>query len=346
VAQGYNLKHRTDLQDSTLCEYLQAATRYLSVVCPHVTVPLYSAAGGVTKADKLHPFLATILHDRRIWQQPRAKTQPLSREMLDTMAAMASEYKHSGKYGKFGRIPVLWDLTCLACYTGSRLGEYGVSRRERGSLFPTLPNSTEVPTDWRGRPVAFIPEDFEFYDKKMVFLPWPHVGQHRELVKFLVIRFRYDKSPRNFEKRTFKRVRGHFCVVKAAWSLLDRYFTNTKRLPDEPLGFFTSDNGRRTNTSSAHIKKFLQQVCIQAHPDPNHYLRRHIEQLVSHSYRVTAAVALSNAGVSIDDITFRLRWNSDAVRRYLRDGARATTELSFKAMQGAYMSHTTATGNT
>jgi hypothetical protein len=110
--------------------------------------------------------------------------------------------------------------------------------------------------------------------------------------------------------------------------------------------FFTAENGRRTNVSSSHVKIFLQQVCIRAHPEPNHYLRIHIDQLVSHSYRVTAAVALSNAGVSIDDITFRLRWNSDAVQRYLRDGTRAINELSFKAMKGAYMSTNSSTGNT
>jgi hypothetical protein len=50
-------------------------------------------------------------------------------------------------------------------------------------------------------------------------------------------------------------------------------------------------------------KKFLTDVCEKAHPNPKHYLRRHIDQWVSHSFRVTAAVALANATVHIDDIS-------------------------------------------
>ena len=346
VSQGHNPTKRSDLHDKTLCEYLQAAARLLKVACPELHVPLYSASGGSTKSDKLHPYLANILSDRRNWQQPKEMKQPISREMLDTMEAKAQAYIATGTYRKFGRLPALWDLACLACYTGSRLGEYGVSRQEAGSPFPRIPNSPDVPEIWRGQPVAFIPKDFEFFDKGMHLLPWSEAWKHPHKAVILIVRFRYDKSPNNFTKRKFKRVNGNFCPVRAAWSILDRYHSCSQRYPDEPIGFFTADNGRRTNTSSRHIKKFLTEICEEAHPNPNHYLRQHIDQLVSHSFRVTAAVALSNAEVSIDDITFRLRWNSDAVRRYLRDGARAITELSFKAMQGAYMSTDDDTGNT
>ena len=72
-----------------------------------------------------------------------------------------------------------------------------------------------------------------------------------------------------------------------------------------------------------------------AHPDPKHYLRIHIKRLVSHSNRVTAAVALYNAGVKIEDIAFRLRWNSDAVRFYLRDCFRTVGELTERVVNGA-----------
>ena len=346
VAQGSNLHQRDDLHDSTICAYLTAAAKYLTVLCPSLTIPLYESPGGTTKAGALHPYLASILSDRRNWKQPKEKKQPISSEMLDLMEDWADSATRKGKYGKFGRVPALWDLTCLACYTGSRLGEYGVSRREKGSLFPTLPDSHDVPSAWRGRPIAFIPEDFEFYNRKMVFIDWSKAWKHPKKAKILVVRFRYDKSPNNFEKRTFKRVKGQFCPVRAAWSILDRYYSNTNRLPDEPIGFFTADNGRRTNVGSAHVKKFLTEACEKAHPNPKHYLRRHIDQLVSHSFRVTAAVSLANANVHIDDISFRLRWNSDAVKRYLRDGARAINELSFKAMQGAYMSTDRSRGNT
>jgi hypothetical protein len=57
---------------------------------------------------------------------------------------------------------------------------------------------------------------------------------------------------------------------------------------------------------------------------------------MSHSLRVTAAVALNNAGVSLDDIAFCLRWNSDAVKLYIRDCYRMINNLTCKALAGAY----------
>lgn len=100
-----------------------------------------------------------LLSNCRVWRQPKEKKQPISREMFE---AMASEYTVQRKYGNHGRYPVLLDLACLACYTGSRLSKCGVSRTEPGSAFPTIPQSREVPKAWRGRLVAFIPEDSSF----------------------------------------------------------------------------------------------------------------------------------------------------------------------------------------
>lgn len=48
----------------------------------------------------------------------------------------------------------------------------------------------------------------------------------------------------------------------------------------------------------------MRQAVVEAYPDPNHYLRLNIKRIDAHSNRVTAAVALSNAGMSIDDIAF------------------------------------------
>jgi hypothetical protein len=73
-----------------------------------------------------------------------------------------------------------------------------------------------------------------------------------------------------------------------------------------------------------------------AHPDPSHYMHKNAHCIVAHSLRVSACVALHNAGVSLDDITFRLRWNSDAVKAYIRDCARTIDELTGRVISGAY----------
>ena len=42
-------------------------------------------------------------------------------------------------------------------------------------------------------------------------------------------------------------------------------------------------------------------------------MRVHLSRIVTHSNRVTAVVALSQAGVPFDDIAFRLRWSPASV---------------------------------
>ena len=79
----------------------------------------------------------------------------------------------------------------------------------------------------------------------------------------------------------------------------------------------------------------MQQACILAYPDPNHYLRLHIHLLMSHSNRITAAVVLHNAGEEPPIIAFRLRWSVETVRFYLRDCFKAIGRLTEQALRGA-----------
>ena len=53
------------------------------------------------------------------------------------------------------------------------------------------------------------------------------------------------------------------------------------------------------------------------------------------SNRVTAAVALSNAGMDIDAIAYRLRWSPPSVTHYLRECSTAIDTLTEKAITGA-----------
>jgi hypothetical protein len=67
-------------------------------------------------------------------------------------------------------------------------------------------------------------------------------------------------------------------------------------------------------------------------------MRLNIDRLMAHGIRVTAAVLLSNAGVTVDDISFRLRWNSDAVKLYLRDTEdRTVDDLTSSVVAGAFL---------
>jgi len=197
-----------------------------------------------------------------------------------------------------------------------------------------------VPEEWRGKPLAFIASDFMLYDRKMRIVSHCKARKHPDCVRYVQVRFRYDKSNFTFTTRTFTRMPTSFCPVKAMLSILHWHYHDPMKRQGEPLGFYRAGNGCRYAIQGSHVKQYLSEVCKRAHPDPRHYLRVNIEQLMSHSFRVTAAVALSNAGVPLEDIAYRLRWNSDAVKRYIRDSKRYIHELTFLAMHGAYQSVT------
>ena len=59
---------------------------------------------------------------------------------------------------------------------------------------------------------------------------------------------------------------------------------------------------------SIDIRTRMPKVCKLAHPDPMDHYHDKYKLMVSHSNRVTAAVALANAGLSIDAIAFWLWW--------------------------------------
>ena len=96
---------------------------------------------------------------------------------------------------------------------------------------------------------------------------------------------------------------------------------------------------REASRPGQRERRRILQFPYGAHPEPNHYLRKNIRGLTSHSLRVTAAVALYNAGVSIDEIAFRLRWHSEAVKLYLRDHYAHIGDLTKKVIVGAYISN-------
>ena len=79
----------------------------------------------------------------------------------------------------------------------------------------------------------------------------------------------------------------------------------------------------------------MQTTCLGAYPDATHYLRIHIKRLVSHSNQVTAAVVLGAAGLSIDDIAYRLCWKAASVETYLRECYQSIRDVTQKAIVGA-----------
>ena len=334
VVDGDNIKSLDVISEQTLLGYATAAEAWFKLHF-EISVPLYISRGG--RQAELHPFIAEVVRQRRAWRIPQQKKEPISQEMYEWLHQHVLALCRDNAAAVLDQAAAVFDWLRLGLFPGSHLSEYGQSHLEHGERFATIPLVKEA-GDWAGMPLAFVAADFTFYDRNQCLLSFEDALAG--LAVEVHIRFRYDKSKENFTIRKFRRQRGCFlCPVKAALSIVDR--ARRLRVPaSEPLGVYRSGakKGSYRFLKGEQIVRVLRQACRAAPPNPDHYLRRHISRLVTHSNRVTAAVALFNAGVVIEDIAFRLRWNSDAIRFYLRDCFRTIGLLTERAVLGAVTS--------
>ena len=190
------------------------------------------------------------------------------------------------------RLPSVYDWGRLGCFTGSRLGEYGQSKPRPGEPFATVPSCADA-GEWAGTPLAFIRDDFTFYDGQRRHLDIVDLSRLRQLAEELHVRFRFDKSVLNFTIRKFRRMRGSFmCPVDSAISILRR--AHLLQVPQGyPIGVFRCPTtGSFRFICGSDISSVMQYACRMAYPDINHYMRHHIDRIMAHSNRVTACLAL------------------------------------------------------
>jgi len=337
VNLGASCRGHKNLTEKTLVGYMNSGNEaWQQLTGWHI--PLYQPAGH-KKEPQLHRFVADIMDQRRAWKQPKQKREPYTFAMFEALA------KHLGAAHSFDRLVHLsiefavFDWSRLGIHTGSRLSEYGQSKPRRGEPIARIPFDSDA-GEWAGLPLAFLRSDFTLYDEQLVRRSHPECIADLKLAAFVHIRFRYDKSVNNFTVRKFQRQSGSIlCPVKAVLSILER--ADLLGIPtNEPLGAFRPQDAAAREYSflnGTHVKDVMQQAVRWAYPDPNHYMRLHEHLVMSHSNRVTAAVALFNAGVPIPVIAHRLRWSVDSVTFYLRDCFRAIGPLTQKAVQGAYL---------
>jgi hypothetical protein len=75
----------------------------------------------------------------------------------------------------------------------------------------------------------------------------------------------------------------------------------------------------------------MREACLDTYSDPNHYL---VQRIVSHSNRVTAAVALRRQGADIPTIDFRIRWKPESVDHYLHECTQDIDDMSLATIAG------------
>ena len=337
IKTGNNLQ-KVHLTGQSLRNYTTAAAlcfQLLTGIMPQYKDPTTL----LQKRIYLHPYLHDKIAQRTTWSSPKALKEPFTYRML---AMHASKYLSGTKtetyHTFYGLNHVVWDWLRLGVFTGSRVAEYAQSGLKRNHRFQRIPSTADA-GQWAGQPLAFMRQDFQFFDGQQCCVPHLKVSEHHRkgLIKAFHIRFRFDKSKHNFVIRKCMLTTDKILnPVDAAVSILRRA-TRLKVPANEPIGVYSvAGTESFLFLRDYHITPILRSMCRLAYPDEKHYLRVHIDRLVPHSNRVTAAVCLKMGGATDEDIAFRLRWNIASVPTYLRECFQEVGPIMTSTLQGAF----------
>jgi hypothetical protein len=318
---------------NTLSGHVQAAFKFLSLVSKH-PISIHTTLGN---KPILAPFIADKIAQRRKWQEPRPKREAYTFAMLSKFHSQVDAMETANPNTFLQRHSLVFNTQCLGIFTGSRVSEYSQSKGKLTDV-SRVPAPPGTPTELI-LPIAFVAGDFVFLSDRGIEVPHSELFLKPHLATQLLITFRHDKSGRNFAVRKYGKGRDWLCPIKAATKLLYRAMlldipSHNPICAHRPAGTITYRWLRDTD-----VTETMRKVCIDTYTDPNHFLRVNITRIASHSNRVTAAVALSQAGLTIDAIAHRLRWQPASVTFYLRESASDIGQFTADTINGAQRNH-------
>ena len=314
---------------NTLLHYLNAAANFLESITGQ-PVPMYTSTG---PKPALIPLLGDKIAQRRKWQTPKPKREAYTFEILETLHNQVKTLRKTNDKSFLDKKALVFDTQCLGVFTGSRASEYCQTKGTSTAISRVPAQLGEQPSSTL--PIAFIRSDFQFLTRDGTILSHSQLFVNPRAAVQLHITFRHDKSGRNNTTRKFGVGQAWLCPIRAATNILFR--ASTLGIPHlDPICAYQSPASpgyrflRDTDITSA-----MRQACIDTYPNPDHFLRIHIDRISSHSNRIYAAVSLSQAGESIDTIAQRLRWSAPSVSFYLRESATDVGSYTASTIQGA-----------
>ena len=313
----------------TLVNYLNAAHTYLQLATGQ-RIPIREPKG---QGTKLLPIFGETIAISQKWCQPKAKREGYTWFIFQALRAMVREATRDDITCYLDMVACVFDWIRLGCFTGSRAGEYAQTVAKKGeySMVPNDPSAGQ----WAGYATAFVKQDFVLLNRRMVVLPntWDTLHKSKQVFEVHVC-FRFDKSKENFTVRKFRRGTSFMYPVDAVLCILRRALI-LKVSDKQPVGVYrTGNRGRFTYLRSCEVIEVVRAACRRAYP-PDHFLRLHIDRLVAHSNRVTAAVALYLQNWQIEQIAHRLRWHPESVKHYLRESSHHIGQMTKDAINGA-----------
>lgn len=265
----------------------------------------------------LHHWLAFL----KKWEGPTNKAWSLDIKILTELRSMKN------KYHPLSSTASAIDAIVLGSYTGARCSEYCRGTYRKGELFSKVPDN-KFTKEWRGYPIAFVNSDITFLNRSRCLI---QTSQAHLDAQYVQVRFRFDKGGgQNFSVRTFRHLpqEPFLCPVQTSLRILTRWLRICK---DErfPICCFL-DKQRTSVLTDTQVTATLREAVIGAYPNPNHVFRQQLNLFRTHSIRVFACCTLVAAGLSTEQIEYKLRWCSTSWKGYIRESLAEVDQLSLK----------------
>ena len=156
--------------EKTLGGYIHSAYEFIISHSSTCLAVYHSVAGKAT----LHPFLNQLLANWHKWREPSMKEEPFTFPMFDALFWLTKQNVAINPVTTLDCAAAIFDWTCLGLHMGCHLLEYGQGKTSKGRLFATVP-TTPLAGKWAGLPLAFIQDDFPFYNAHMCGMSMPNV---------------------------------------------------------------------------------------------------------------------------------------------------------------------------
>ena len=331
IAEGRGIKRTAQPDVKTIQGYVRAAASYAIDAgfddprfLPHVTT--------LEGKRILIPLLQRVFDHARKWTPAkRPERQPITLAILTDIC-----HQVPSSQGAELLLPAaIRDAVIIATFTGSRISEYAQSQPKAGSSFHTVPTPAAGSSDG-DHPVAFERDDLSFYSLD------GHVMDPLRLPKPTYVRFRFRFSKgtaRAFTHRTFAALPSSpLCPVAAATRIIKRWHSLGQTAGTPLLCFLPpSFQSPPLYLSDRDVTRALRASVHRVYPSPNHILRQHISSVSSHSLRVFACLCLQTAGWDAETISHQLRWDSDAVKFYIRQSFTQIDAVSASLLRSAFV---------
>ena len=261
------------------------------------------------------PLLAAVFDVTKKWTPVKFdECMPLNMQLLVDICSQAASRTQGHELRASATIR---DATNFGSFSGSHAYEYAQSSVPKGQAFSKVPSNAASGSEG-GKPIAFYRDDFSFYSSVKCHLD----EDNMDSAAYLEVRFRYTKGVRNWTYRMFAAIPScQFCPVKAGIRVIKRW---RHLFPGDNTPIFCYKQSFLSKVSYLTDKQMtaaFRQSALRVYPQGDHIMQKKANSLSSKSLRVFACLCLKLAGWTEEDISYQLRWTSDAVKFYVRQSA-------------------------